>query len=78
MTSAVLGALERKGLINRETDPNDTRAKRVAVTPRGADLAPRAIEAVEQADADFFRPVRTEDAVALLRSLSPGGARTNR
>lgn len=78
MTSAVLAALERKGLIQRETDPHDTRAKRVAVTPRGADLAPRAIEAVEQADADFFRPVRTEDAVALLRSLSPNSARTSR
>jgi DNA-binding MarR family transcriptional regulator len=70
MTSAVLAALERKGLIQRETDPRDTRAKRVAVTTRGAKLAPRAIDAVERADAEFFRPVHTEDALALLRTLT--------
>ncbi len=70
MTSSVLAALERKGLIQRETDPRDTRAKRVVVTERGAALAPRAIEAVEQADADFFQPVKAEDALALLRRLT--------
>lgn len=73
MTSSVLAALERKGLIVRETDPRDTRAKRVAVTERGAALAPRAIEAVEQADAEFFRPVKTQDALGLLRRLTEGG-----
>jgi DNA-binding MarR family transcriptional regulator len=70
MTSTVLASLERKDLIRRETDPRDTRAKRVTVTPRGAALAPRAIEAVEQADADFFRPVQTQDAITLLRHLT--------
>lgn len=70
MTSAVLASMERKGLIQRDTDPHDTRAKRVAVTARGAELAPRAIEAVEQADAEFFRPVHTADALALLRRLT--------
>lgn len=74
MTSTVLAALERKGLIHRETDPRDTRAKRVAVTPRGAALAPRAIEAVEQADAEFFRPVHTQDALTLLRRLAQPAA----
>ena len=70
MTSSVLAALERKGLIQRETDARDTRAKRVAVTERGAELAPRAIEAVERADAEFFGPVKTQDALALLRRLT--------
>ena len=70
MTSAVLATLERKGLIRRETDPRDSRAKRVAVTERGAELAPRAIEAVERADAEFFRPVETADALGLLRRLA--------
>jgi DNA-binding MarR family transcriptional regulator len=70
MTSSVLAALERKGLIVRETDPRDTRAKRVAVTERGAALAPQAIEAVERADAEFFRPVKAHDAVELLRQLT--------
>ena len=72
MTSSVLAALERKGLIQRETDPRDTRAKRVVVTERGAALAPRAIEAVEQADAEFFQPVKADDALALLRRLTQG------
>ncbi len=69
MTSAVLRTLERKGLIQRETDPRDTRAKHVVVTPHGAELAPRAIEAVERADAEFFRRVPTGDALSLLRRL---------
>ena len=70
MTSSVLAALERKGLGRRETAPRDTRAKRVAVTERGAALAPQAIEAVEAADAEFFRPVKTPDALELLRRLA--------
>jgi DNA-binding MarR family transcriptional regulator len=70
MTSSVLAALERKGLIRRETDARDTRAKRVTVTERGAALAPRAIAAVEQADAEFFGPVKAQDAIELLRLLT--------
>lgn len=72
MTSAVLATLERKGLISREPDPADARAKRISVTARGADLAPRAIEAVEAADAEFFKGVPGDAALEFLRSL--GGA----
>jgi len=70
MTSQVLRTLELKGLIERETDPADTRAKRLRVTDVGAELAPRAVAAVELADARFFEPVPIEDAVALLRRLA--------
>lgn len=70
MTSQVLRALETKGLIEREVDPADTRAKRLRVTATGADLAPRAIAAVEAVDAEFFRPVPREDTLALLRRLA--------
>ncbi|MFG2990598.1 MarR family winged helix-turn-helix transcriptional regulator [Streptomyces sp. NPDC048257] len=70
MTSQVLRTLERKGLVEREVDPADTRAKRLRVTDTGADLAPRAIAAVERADAQFFRPVPVGDAVALLGRLA--------
>ncbi|KOG45397.1 MarR family transcriptional regulator [Streptomyces virginiae] len=70
MTSQVLRTLENKGLVAREVDPADTRAKRLRVTDAGADLAPRAIAAVEGADARFFRPVPVEDAVALLGRLA--------
>ncbi|WP_030762218.1 MULTISPECIES: MarR family winged helix-turn-helix transcriptional regulator [unclassified Streptomyces] len=70
MTSQVLRTLEQKGLVAREVDPADTRAKRLRVTDAGAELAPRAIAAVEQADAEFFRPVPLGDAVALLGRLA--------
>ncbi|MEU3510631.1 MarR family transcriptional regulator [Streptomyces longwoodensis] len=70
MTSQVLRVLERKGLIERQVDPADTRARRLHVTDTGADLAPRAIAAVERADARFFQRVPLDDAVALLGRLA--------
>ncbi|MFE2286987.1 MarR family winged helix-turn-helix transcriptional regulator [Streptomyces sp. NPDC059443] len=70
MTSQVVRTLEQKGLVAREVDPADTRAKRLRVTEAGAALAPRAIAAVEQVDAEFFRPVPREDAVTLLSRLA--------
>ena len=70
MTSQVLRALETKGLVEREIDPADTRAKRLRVTAAGAELAPRAVAAVEQADARFFEPVALNDAVDLLGRLT--------
>lgn len=70
MTSQVLRALEAKALIKREVDPAGTRAKRLHVTSTGAELAPRAITAVERVDATFFRPVAHDDAVTLLRRLA--------
>ncbi|WP_333739287.1 MarR family winged helix-turn-helix transcriptional regulator [Streptomyces sp. IBSBF 2806] len=70
MTSQVLRTLEQKGLVAREVDPADTRAKRLRVTDAGADLAPRAIAAVELADARFFQPVPLDEALPLLRRLA--------
>ncbi|WP_163508626.1 MarR family winged helix-turn-helix transcriptional regulator [Fodinicola acaciae] len=70
MTSQVVRTLVDKGLVEREIDPADTRAKRLRVTPRGAELAPRAIAVVEQVDAEFFRGVRAKDALDLLTTLA--------
>ena len=39
MTSQVLRTLEEKGFITRAVDPADTRARRLAVSGRGAELA---------------------------------------
>jgi DNA-binding MarR family transcriptional regulator len=69
MTSQVLGTLEAKGLLTREVDPADTRARRLLVTDAGARLAAQAIEAVEAADAAFFGA--TSDVAALVRLLRP-------
>jgi DNA-binding MarR family transcriptional regulator len=69
MTSQVLRTLEAKGLIARDVDPADTRARLLRATGAGADLALRAITAVEGADAAFF--AATPDLPALVSLLRP-------
>jgi DNA-binding MarR family transcriptional regulator len=77
MTSQVIRALERKGLVRRTVDPVDTRARRLAVTPAGAALAPAAVAAVESADASFFEGVEPLSLLSVLSALadfpSPAG-----
>ena len=46
MTSQVLLKLEAKGLLEREVDAADTRAKRLRVTDRGVRLAKADVRAV--------------------------------
>jgi DNA-binding MarR family transcriptional regulator len=75
MTSQVLRTLETKNLIRREIDPTDTRAKKLTVTPRGAELAQQSIAVVEKADAAFFHAI--PDPAALLAMLRPLGARNH-
>ncbi|BAB51062.1 MarR family transcriptional regulator [Mesorhizobium erdmanii] len=70
MTSDVVARLEAKGLIAREADPRDSRAKVIRVTPAGAAAARRAIVAVETADAAFFEPVDEAQLVGLLQQLA--------
>ncbi|XVQ84954.1 MarR family winged helix-turn-helix transcriptional regulator [Microbispora siamensis] len=67
MTSQVIRKLEAKGLVLREVDPADTRARRLRVTERGAALAREAIAVVEGVDRAFFRPV--SDRTTLLTTL---------
>lgn len=76
MTSQVLRKLEAKGLIQRTVDAADTRAKRLHVTGRGAELAVRALAAVEAADAAFFQAI--PDTSALLAMLRPLARRNDR
>ena len=54
MTSQVVRRLEANGLLTRDVDATDARARRLRVTRKGASLARRAIAAVEDADARFF------------------------
>jgi DNA-binding MarR family transcriptional regulator len=67
MTSQVLRALEGKRLVTRKPDPDDSRARRLGITPRGAALAQRAIAVVEAADTAFF--AAAGDRRGLLRTL---------
>lgn len=68
MASQVLRTLERRGLLERRLDPRDARARRLVVTPAGAELAERAVATVEAADERFFAPV--PDGAALLDALA--------
>ncbi|MEI9418079.1 MarR family winged helix-turn-helix transcriptional regulator [Mesorhizobium sp. Cs1321R2N1] len=70
MTSDVVARLEVKGLIAREADPRDSRAKVIRVTAAGVAAAQQAIVAVEAADAAFFEPVDEAQLVGLLRQLA--------
>jgi DNA-binding MarR family transcriptional regulator len=70
MTSQVLRNLERKGLLEREVDTADSRARRLRVTRRGARLAPRAIAIVERVDSDFFAAVPRQRTLSFLRPLA--------
>jgi len=57
MTSEVLRRLEGKGLVTQSPDREDRRARSVAVTPAGVQLAERAIGIIERVDAEFFAEV---------------------
>ena len=61
MTSQVVRVLERRGLLQRTTDPADSRIRRLAVTGTGRELAVRAVEVVQAADAAFFDQVPGRD-----------------
>jgi DNA-binding MarR family transcriptional regulator len=66
MTSQVLRKLERDGWLERSVDPQDSRARRLHVTPAGAELARRAIAVVEDDDAQTFG----DDGPALVALLA--------
>ena len=71
MTSQVLRLLEQRGLVGRVAHPTDTRARQLAVTDVGAELAQRAIALVEAADADFFEPASgRRPLIEFLRTLA--------
>lgn len=57
MTSQVLRALEGRGLLTRRPHPGDARARVLAPTPEGRELANRAVAAAEACDAAFFAPL---------------------
>ncbi len=77
MTSQVVRALERKGLLLRGAHPADQRARGLQVTPKGLQLVNKALGLVERADAKFFGAVGKDlpKLVTLLRALSAGRGR---
>lgn len=71
MTSQVVRALERRGLVKRHRDTGDSRALQLELTDEGARLAVEAIRVVEEADRRFFGPVAERgELLSALRALS--------
>lgn len=71
VTSQGLRVLEHKGYITRSAHPTDTRAKVIAPTPAGTDLALRAVQVVEAADREFFSTLGSEKEhfIQMMRQL---------
>jgi DNA-binding MarR family transcriptional regulator len=70
MTSQVVRKLEERGLVSREPDPADARARLLKVTPSGRELLRGALADVERADAEYFAALGDEQdtfAAALSR-----------
>lgn len=76
MTSQVVRALEKAGLVTRTPDPDDARAMRIAPTRAGKTLAPRTIAAVEAADRAFFDEVPERSRAGMRAALIALGGRS--
>jgi MarR family transcriptional regulator, organic hydroperoxide resistance regulator len=76
-TSQVLRALETAALIERHDHPSDPRAKQIAATRAGRDLARKAVVVVEETDAAFFQPVAQSNSqlIKLFQALVQGNER---
>lgn len=75
-TSQVLRTLEAAELVQRDAHPDDPRAKTIGVTPRGRDLARKAVVVVEATDEAFFAPVAAHrgEVVRLFAELAAASA----
>jgi DNA-binding MarR family transcriptional regulator len=71
MTSQVVRALERDGLLRREIDDEDARIRRLRTTAKGRKLAVRSVEAIEGLDARvLMRFAESPELVDVLRRIA--------
>jgi DNA-binding MarR family transcriptional regulator len=71
MTSQVVRALERQGLLRRQPDDADARIKRLRTTAKGRKLALRCVEVVTQVDQNVFGTVVDQPRlIELLRNIA--------
>ena len=80
MTSQVVRALEKKGLLERAAHPSDKRAVALTATAAGIELANQANASVEAADAAYFAPLGSKAGAFLeaLHLLDAGPTRKGR
>jgi DNA-binding MarR family transcriptional regulator len=62
----VVDDLEADGFVRRNPDPDDGRAKRIVIGPRGREALPVAWQALRESD-DLARQVLGDDGVTALR-----------
>jgi DNA-binding MarR family transcriptional regulator len=77
MTSQVVRALERRGLLARDAHPADRRARLVTLTAEGARVAERAAALAREADREFFGVLGRREAKfvkRLRRLLAPSSS----
>jgi DNA-binding MarR family transcriptional regulator len=70
MTSQVVRVLERRGLLERESDACDARVRRLRATPAGRRLAYKAVAVVEAVDAELFDHADQDALLPVLRRLA--------
>lgn len=69
MTSQVVRTLETKGLLARDPDPADSRARVLRLTPAGRRVAGPAVEAVEAVDRALLAPLPRTVAAGFTAGL---------
>jgi len=66
---AVLDALERDGLLTREPDPRDRRARLVRITPAGAERHASAMAAIRAMEDELLGALSADERETLLAVL---------
>ncbi len=67
--SRILDVLEKGGLVERRTDPDDARARIIHLTRRGRDLEKKLVPLVEEIVRDMTRGIAHEDLVTTRATL---------
>lgn len=68
--SSLLQGLERRGLVERRTEPGDERSKRVHATPAGAELIAGFTDAMVAADETILAPLDPAERATLHALLT--------
>ena len=66
---ALLDQLEKEGLVRREPDPSDRRARIVRITPKGRRRHQAAAADIRTMEEELLRPLTPPDRQALLSAL---------
>lgn len=71
--ATLLARMERDGLIERETDPNDKRVSQIRLTPTGLTKSEKIIPIMEEASEEAFKgftPLERDILITLLERMS--------